>query len=106
MRARAEGAHGRATAAIAPHGQRQGGDALNWQRDMRARLFRERNPEAFGILTDPNPPVLAKVPIDLTSQEAARIMARALTVGEEEFKLANQLLRDGQTNEAVSAFQR
>ena len=35
---------------------------------MRARLFRERNPAAFGILTDPNPPVLAKVPATITER--------------------------------------
>src|SRR5678815_1151745 len=89
--AQAEGPDGLAIADIDPRGQREGGDALNWQRDMRARLFRERNPEAFRILTDPNPPVLAKVPIGLSSQEAGRIMARALTMGEEEFKQASGL---------------
>jgi len=104
--AQAEGPDGLAIADIDPMGQREGGDALNRQRDMRARLFRERNPEAFRILTETNPPVLAKVPIDLTRQEAGRIMARALTVGEEEFKQANSLLGRGQTNEAIAAFVR
>jgi predicted amidohydrolase len=104
--AQAEGADGLAIADIDPRGQREGGDALNWQRDMRARLFRERNPEAFRILTDTNPPVLAKVPIDLTQPEAGRIMARALTVGEEEFKQANGLIGSGRTDEAIAAFER
>lgn len=104
--ATAEGPDGLAIADIDPRGQREGGDALNWQRDMRARLFRERNPEAFRILTETNPPVLAKVPIGLTSQEAGRIMARALTVGEEEFKQANGLIGSGKTDEAISAFER
>jgi predicted amidohydrolase len=104
--ARAEGPDGLAIADLDVHGQREGGDALNHQRDMRARLFRERNPEAFRILTDTNPPVLAKVPIDLTREEAGRIMARALTVGEDEFKQANGLLGRGQTNEAIAAFTR
>jgi len=103
--AQAEGPDGLAIADIDVHGQREGGDALNRQRDMRARLFRERNPEAFRILTDTNAPVLAKVPIDISSQEAARIMARALTVGEEEFKQANVLVGRGQTNEAIAAFE-
>jgi len=102
----AEGPDGLAIADINPHGQREGGDALNWQRDMRARLFRERNPEAFHILTDPHPPVLDKVPIGLTQQEAGRIMARALTVGEEEFKQANDLLQRGKTDEGIAAFER
>jgi hypothetical protein len=88
------------------HGQREGGDAMNWQRDMRARLFRERNPEAFSILTDSHPPVLGKAPIDLTSKEAARVMARALTLGEEKFKQANGLIGQGETNEAIAAFER
>ena len=104
--AQAEGPDGLAIADIDPRGQREGGDALNRQRDMRARLFRERNPEAFRILTDTNPPVLAKVPIDLTRLEAGRIMARALTVGEEEFKSANALVGRGRTNEAIAAFGR
>ena len=104
--AKAEGPDGLAIADIDPRGQREGGDAMNHQRDMRARLFRERNPEAFSILTATNPPVLDKVPIDLKSQEAGHIMARALTVGEEEFKQANALLTRGQTNEAISAFER
>ncbi len=104
--AQAEGPDGLAIADIHPLGQREGGDALNWQHDMRARLFRERNPEAFRILTDPNPPVLDKVPIDLTSQEAGRIMARALTVGEEQFKQANDLVQLGKTDEAIAAFER
>src|SRR5438093_1998037 len=104
--AKAEGPDGLAIADIDPRGQREGGDALNWQRDMRARLFRERNPEAFGILTDPHPPVLDKVRIDLTQQEAGRIMARALTVGEEEFKQAGELEQRGKTSEAITAFER
>src|SRR5213593_1567317 len=104
--ARAEGPDGLAITDIDPHGQREGGDALNRQRDMRARLFRERNPEAFHILTETNPPVLSKVPIDLTREEAGRIMARALTIGEDEFKQANALVGRGQTNEAIAAFGR
>ena len=104
--AKAEDPDGLAIADIDPHGQREGGDASNWQRDMRARLFRERNPGAFRILTDTNPPVIAKVPIDLTQQEAGRIMARALTVGEDEYKQANSLIANGRTDEAISAFER
>src|SRR4051812_42853365 len=104
--AKAEGPDGLAIADINVRGQREGGDAMNWQRDMRARLFRERKPEAFQILTDTKPPVLDKVPIDLTSQEAGRVMARTLTVGEDEFKQANALISRGQTDEAIAAFER
>ena len=46
--ARAEDPDGLAMADIDPLGGREGGDAMNYQRDMRARLFRERNPAAFG----------------------------------------------------------
>lgn len=102
----ADGPDGLAVADIDVRGHREGGDALNWQHDMRARLFRERNPEAFHILTETNPPVLDKVPIDLTSKEAGRIMARALTVGEDEFREANALIGRGKTDEAISAFER
>ena len=104
--ARAEGPDGLAIADIDPGGGRQGGDAMNHQRDMRARLFRERNTAAFGILTDPNPPVLKKVPIDITQQEAGRIAARVLTLGEEEFRQAETLAREGKTTEAITAFDR
>jgi len=104
--AKAEGPDGLAIADIDVRGNREGGDSMNWQRDMRARLFRERNPEAFRILTETNPPVLAKVPIGLTSPEAGRIMGRALTIGEEEFQEANKLVQSSSTAEAVDAFQR
>jgi hypothetical protein len=104
--AQAEGADGLAIADIDPLGGRQGGDAMNHQQDMRARLFRERNPAAFEILTDPHPPVLDKVPIDITQGEAARIAARVLTMGEEEFRDAEALARSGKHREAMDAFVR
>jgi predicted amidohydrolase len=104
--AQADAPDGLAIADINPHGQREGGDALNSQRDMRARLFRERNSEAFRILTEPNPPVLDKAPIGLTRQEAGRFMARALSVGEEEFKEASQLQQLGKTEAAITSFER
>ncbi len=104
--ARAEGPDDLAIADIDPLDGRQGGDAMNHQRDMRARLFRERNPAAFGILTDPDPPVLQKVPIGITQKEAGRIAARVLTTGEEEFRQAESLARAGKTDEAIAAFNR
>jgi hypothetical protein len=61
---------------------------MNHQADMRARLFRERWPAAFRILTDPNPPVLAKVPETITVAEAVaikntnRVMTLACEVAE------------------------
>jgi carbon-nitrogen hydrolase len=104
--ARAEGPNGLAIADIDPLGGREGGDSANHQRDMRARLFRERNPAAFAVLTDPEPPVLARVPLEISREEAARIAARMLTVGEEEFKAAGALSASGKKQEAVEAFGR
>lgn len=104
--ARAEGRDGLAIADIDLHGQRAGGDALNWQRDMRARLFRERNPAAFQELINPRPAVLDKVPIAQTREELGDIMARTLTVGEEEFRQANGLVQQGKIDEAIAALER
>ncbi|MCA9212045.1 MAG: carbon-nitrogen hydrolase family protein [Planctomycetales bacterium] len=102
--AKAEGPDGIVMADIDPRKGRQGGDAMNQQQDMRARLFRERNPEAFGILTDPNPPILEKVPIEITQQEAGRIASEVLTIGEEEFRQAEAIVRSGNNDEAITAF--
>jgi predicted amidohydrolase len=96
---------GLAVADIDPLGGREGGDAFNTQRDMRGRLFRERVPEAYGILTDPDPPVLAKVPSNVTSDEAVRIAATVLTTGEERFQKAEALARAGKTEEAIRLFE-
>lgn len=104
--AQAEGRDGLAIADIDPHGGRAGGDSSNWQADMRARLFRERNPAAFEILTDPNPPVQVKVPLGQSREDAGRIMARMLTVGEEEFAQAAALGHSENTNHAIAAFER
>ena len=102
--AHADGPDGLAIADIDPLGGREGGDSANHQKDMRARLFRERNPEAFGILTSTNPPALDKLPIDVTRRRRRRIMARMLTVGEEEFRAATALSQAGKTTEAITAF--
>ena len=104
--AQAEGPDGLAIADVDPRRGRQGGDALNSQSDMRARLFRERNPAAFGILTEPNPPILRKVPIDITQVEGGRIAAKVLTIGEEEFGQAEELARERDTAAAIAAFER
>jgi predicted amidohydrolase len=104
--ARAQGADDIAVADIDPFGGREGGDAMNQQRDMRARLFRERNPAAFGVLVEPNPPVLEKVPISITAEEAGRISAKTLTIGEDEFKRANALATAGKIDEAAMLFEK
>ena len=97
---------GLAVADIDPSGGREGGDAFNTQADMRGRLFRERVPGAYGILTDPEPPVLTKVPSNVTRDEAIRIMATVLTTGEERFREAEALARSGKTEEAIRLFER
>jgi hypothetical protein len=104
--AQAEGPDGLAVADINPFSGRQGGDAMNYQSDMRARLFRERNPAAFGLLTELNPPVLEKVSLEITREEAGRIASEVLTIGEEDFRAAEALARSGQIAEAVAAFER
>jgi len=95
-----------AIAQIDPSGGREGGDAMNSQSDMRARLFRERSPAAFSILTDTNPPVLAKVPETITVEEAVAISSKVLTVGDARFQEADALVRQGKTNEAIAAFEK
>jgi hypothetical protein len=104
--AEGEGPDGIAVADIDPFGGRAAGDALDFQQDMRARLFRERNPAAYGILTDPNPPVLKKIPATVTIQEAVRMGAMTLTVGEERFEQAEALWHAGKTSEAIQAFEK
>jgi predicted amidohydrolase len=101
--AEGQGADDIAIADIDPRGGREGGDAFNHQRDRRARLFRERSPAAFGILAEPSPPVLEKVPEAISVADAARIANAALTVGGEEFRQAESLLRDGKKDEAARA---
>jgi len=102
--AEGKGPDGLAIANINPFGGREGGDALNSQSDMRARLFRERIPAAYGVLTDPNPPALKKIPATITVDEAVRIGAGTLTIGEARFSEAEALLRSGKTGEAAEAF--
>lgn len=103
--ATAKDSDGLAIADIDPYGGREGGDAFNKQRDMRGRLFRERMPEAYRILVEPNPPVLAKVSSNVTAEEAVQIAATTLTRGEERFNQAESLAREGKTKEAIRAFQ-
>jgi predicted amidohydrolase len=95
-----------AMADIDPFGGRQAGDALNSQTDMRARLFRERNPAAYGLLVDPEPPVLKQLPPSISVEEAVRIGAKTLTVGNERFAEAEALVKAGRKDEAARAFQK
>jgi predicted amidohydrolase len=103
--ATAKGPDALAIAEIDPSSGREGGDAFNTQPDMRGRLFRERVPEAYKILTDPDPPALAKVPSNVSRDEAIRIMATVLTTGEERFNEAQALARAGKKEEAIRIFE-
>ena len=104
--AEGKGADGIAIADINPFGGRAAGDALNSQADMRARLFRERNPAAYGILTDPHPPVLDRLPATISAEDAIRVGAKTLTVGNDRFSEAQALLKSGRTAEAKAAFEK
>ncbi len=103
--AEAKGADSMAIAELRPRGGRDGGDAMNRQDDMRARLFRERHPAAFGILSDPRPPVLDLVPEETSVEEAVRVSRGALGEGEGRFQAASALEREGKTEAAISAFE-
>jgi predicted amidohydrolase len=103
--AEAKGVDSLAIAEIDPRGGREGGDSTNRQRDMRARLFRERWPAAFGMIVNPSPPVLEKVPASITREEAVRIFSGILTVGDERFQKANELARTGRIEKAIKAFE-
>ena len=93
---------------IDPAGGREAGDSLGGlTADFRARLFRERNPQAYAILTDPHPPALDKlrhIPVP-SIEVASTLMAEGLTTGAEAFYEADRWLADGQTEAARTRFE-
>lgn len=103
--AEAKGKDEIAIADLDPASGRAGGDSMNRQEDMRARLFRERSPQAFSILTDPEPPVLRKVPEVTSVEEAVRVSRAGHTEGEAKFNAASRLQRDGKKDEAIRAYE-
>ena len=93
---------------IDPAGNREAGDALGGTTaDFRARLFRERNPAAYSILTEPHPPALDRLAhVSLpTVEEAAAKMAEGLTTGADAFYEAEKRAADGRTEEARQRFE-
>ena len=103
--AKAEGKDEIITVDIDPASGRAGGDSMNHADDMRARLFRERSPEAFSMITRTDPPVLQKVREEITVDEAVRISRSGHTVGEAKFSEAAKLAREGKKDEAVRAYE-
>ena len=108
----AEGGHNPdaiVTADIDISSGRQAGDAHGGTTtDYRARLFRERNTKAYGILLDENPPILNKlkdvyVP---TNAEAAALSAEVGTTGAAAFDEAERLLNQGKVDEAKERFEK
>jgi predicted amidohydrolase len=91
---------------IDPGAGREVGDSANKHRDIRARLFRERRPDAYGVLTQAEPPILAKLAKIKPKEEYARIMHGMLTVGEEQFAAAESLMKAGRTADAAREFER
>ena len=73
---------------------------------MRARLFRERRPDAFSVLTDPNPPVFANLPEMEPGPPSviAEIYRKATTVGHLEYDRALKMMNDGNLSGAIRAF--
>jgi hypothetical protein len=92
---------------IDPFDGRQNADFANWQNDMRARIFRERRPEAYGVLTAAHPPALDRLPMytPLPAQEIADIFHRATTVGHVEYDHAQELVRKGEIDKAIEALE-
>lgn len=88
-------------------GGREAGDSLGGlTSDFRARLFRERNPAAYAILTDPSPPALDKLRhIAVPSiAEASALMAEGPTTGADAFYEADRWLKGGKTEAARQRF--
>ncbi|MHC4396318.1 MAG: carbon-nitrogen hydrolase family protein [Planctomycetota bacterium] len=88
---------------------RQTGDAHGGiTTDYRARMFRERNTKAYGILLDENPPILNKlkhvyVPSDA---EAAALSAEITTTAADAFYEAERWLSEGKTDKAKERFEK
>jgi hypothetical protein len=74
---------------------------------MRARIYRERRPEAYGALTDPHPPALDRLPMytPVPALEIADIFHRATTVGHVEYDHAQELARRGEIDKAIEALE-
>lgn len=97
---------GIAIADIDPFAGRECADWSNAQNDMRARLFRERHPEAYSRLTEKAPHALSKLPPMQPgpAEQIAEITERAMTQGHHQYEQAEALLKTNKTQEAIAAF--
>lgn len=87
---------------------REAGDALGGTTaDFRARLFRERNPSAYKILTDENPPALERLRhVDVpTEAEAKARFAEGITTAAERFYEAERLQAAGDVDAASAIYE-
>lgn len=93
---------------IDPERGREAGDALGGlTSDYRARLFRERTPEAYGILQEKDPPALDRlkdIPVP-TVAEAAALFAEGITTGADAFYEAEGWLVEGKIEAARLRFE-
>jgi predicted amidohydrolase len=96
-----------AMADIDPFGDRQAADWSNCQEDMRARLFRERRPQAYGVLIDPQPAGLQRLPALQPGppELIARLVQKAMTEGHGQYEQAEAFRKAGETAKAVAAYE-
>jgi predicted amidohydrolase len=96
------------TADIDPSAGREAGDAISGTtEDFRARLFAERVPSAYAILTDERPPIRERLRhIHVPAGEAASALgAEALTTGADAFYEAERWVAEGKVEAAVARYQ-
>ncbi len=96
------------TADIDLAGGREAGDALGGTvSDFRARLFGERVPSAYGILTEAVTPGIERLRhVDVPSgEEAAALSAEGMTTGADAFYEADRLRAKGEHEEARRRFE-
>ena len=93
---------------IDPTSGRDAGDALGGVvSDFRARLFRDRVPSAYSILTEEHPPILEKLgDVRVPSpEEAGALFAEGLTTGADAFYEAEAWLGEGKVEEGKRRFE-
>ena len=93
---------------IDPTAGREAGDAIGGMtEDFRARLFAERVPSAYGILTEEHPPVcdrLRHVHVP-SGEEASFLGAEALTTGLDAFYEAERWAAEGKAEAATARYE-